>query len=325
MPPTRKAFALSLGLTAILTAASLGQAPRPGQPDSQLVVDDATVEFLQKSDVSALREGVIDRMELRIGKEVGRRGDVIGYLVKEASVLAAEEAKIQAEGKGAKLKAQAQRSLALSVVLRNKRLLDQNKSFVSQEDVQKGEAELAVADASLVEANDTLKLAAAKLKSAERIVEEHIIRAPFPGLIIEEFKHESESVRANEPVVRLGNLDTVRVWAYVPIEYAYRVTPGTEMVIQPRLGGTRIGKHPIEQKQFRGVISFVDQSIQPVAETAVRVYADLDNASHELRPGLKCTMTIFLKPEANAAVAAPAAGPQANIGARQEGLPPLPR
>ena len=71
------------------------------------------------------------------------------------------------------------------------------------------------------------------------------------------------------------------------------------------------------------MISFVDQSIQPVAETAVRIYADLDNANHELRPGLKATMTIFLKPEAPPP--SPRRRPPGRPGVRQAGLPPLPR
>ena len=331
MPLTRKAVALSLGLSAILSAATIAQAPKgTSSADAQLVVEDATVDWFQKSDVSALREGIIDRMELRIGKEVGKKGDVIGYLHKEVADLAVLEAKIQAEGTGAILKAKAQRTLALKVVARNQKLAEKGPNFISQEEVQKAEAEYAVADASLIEAQDTQKLAIAKLKSAERAAEEHVIRAPFAGQILEEFKHEGESVGAREPVVRLGNLDTVRVWAYIPVEYAYRVTPGTEIVIQPRLGGTRTGRHPIEQKQFRGVISSVDQSIQPVAETAVRIYADLDNSNHELKPGLKATMTIMLRPEAFGSSASPTAGGQAsslpaNVGARQDGLPALPR
>ena len=66
MPLTRKAVALSLGLSAILTAATIAQAPKPQSPaDSQLVVEEATIDWFQKSDVAALREGVIDRMELQ--------------------------------------------------------------------------------------------------------------------------------------------------------------------------------------------------------------------------------------------------------------------
>ncbi len=60
------------------------------------------------------------------------------------------------------------------------------------------------------------------------------------------------------------------------------------------------------------MISSVDQSIQPVAETAVRIYADLDNPDHELRPGLKATMTIILKPEGTASYRPPRPVNQAN-------------
>jgi RND family efflux transporter MFP subunit len=326
MPLTRKVFALSIGLTAVLSACTIAQSQKSGAADSQLVVEDATIDFLQKSDISALREGVIDKMELRIGAEVGiakkdGKRPVIGTLVKETAELAVEEARIQAEGQGAKLKAEAQKELAKRVVQRNQALLKQNPNYVSREEVQKAEAELLVADAAVIEANDTTRLAKAKLKSAERVVEEHIIRAPFPGVIIEEFKHEGESVRANEPVVRIGNLDTVRVWAYIPLEYAYRVTSGTDIAIQVRLGGA--GRQSIEKKVFQGKISFVDQQIQPVAEEAVRIYADLDNANHELRPGEKCTMTIFLRPD-TATAGAPAGGSAVKVGVQQAGFPPLP-
>ena len=99
-------------------------------------------------------------------------------------------------------------------------------------------------------------------------------------------------------------------------------------MVQIKLGSSR-GRQPIEQKQFRGgVISSVDQSIQAVGETTVRVYADLDNPNHELKPGLKSTMTILLKPDANASFTAPTGVKSANslpeVGRSVE-LPPLPR
>lgn len=329
MPLTRKALALSLGLIGMISAAGIAQGQKSNSADAQLVVEDATLDWFKKSEISALREGVIDKIELRIGKEVEAGGE-IGRLHKEVADLAVEEAKIQAESTGAKLKAKAQRSLAIAVVARNEALIRRAQDLVSREDQEKAKAELAAADASLVEAEDTIKLARAKLKSAERAAFEHIIIAPFSGQILEEYKHEGESVRANEPVVKLGNLDKVRVWAYIPVEYAYRVKPGNEIMIQVRLGETRTGKHPIEQKQFRGAISAVDQSIQAIAETAVRIYADLDNADHELKPGLKATMTIYLKPEGAVSTASPARGSQVSstvprVGSQPVELPPLPR
>ena len=296
MLPNRKAAALALGLLVPLSAATVAQ---PQRGDGQtLVIDNATVEWFQESNVSALRPGVLDKIELRLGKEVMRDGE-IGRLHKEVADLAVKEAEIQAKGQGAVLKSIAQKQLAAAVVMRNKALLKQGAGFVSREEIQKAEAEYAVADAGWIEASDTQELAKAKLESARRAADEHIIRAPFPGIVIEEFKHEGESVQANEPVCKVGNLDRVRVWTYIPVEYAYRVTVGTEIEIQPRLtpGGTRTGKHPIEQLKFRGAVMFVDPSIQPIGENGVLVKAEIDNPKHQLRPGIKATMTFFLRPE----------------------------
>ncbi len=325
-----KAVALTLGLTSMLSLVTIAQAQKPGQAET-FVVDDASIDWFQKSDVSALREGVMDRMELRLGKEVGKKGDVIGYLHKEVADLAVKEAEIQARGVGAIQKAEAQKRLAMAVVKRNLRLLAKGDQYVSSEDREKAEAELEAAEAALIEAKDTQDLARAKLDSAKQAASEHIIRAPFAGQILEEYKHEGESVRANEPVVKLGNLDTVRVWAFIPVEYYYRVAPGCEVAVQVKLGSSR-GKQPIELKQFRGAISSVDQSIQSVGETTVRVYADLDNPNHDLKPGLKATMTIMLKPEgAAASVATPSPVRSASVplpsssGNRSVELPPLPR
>ena len=169
------------------------------------------------------------------------------------------------------------------MVARNERL---NKggspnSVSTSEEVEKAEAELAVADASLeVEARTPRRLAQAKLRLGRAgRSDEHIIRAPFSGPDPRGIQARGESVQANEAVVRLGNLDTVRVWAYIPLEYAYRVKPGhrDRDPAPAGIGPARSGEHPIEQKKFRGVVTSVDQSIQAVAETAVRIYADLDN------------------------------------------------
>ncbi len=327
MPLPRKVVALSLGVLGLLSAATIAQAQRGPQDDGQkLVVEDANVDYLLKSEVAAHREGVIEQIELRIGKEVAKRGQVIGYLHKEEAELAVAEAKIQAESQGAISKAEAQKLLGAATVNRNKALLKRGSGYVSNEEVQKGEAEYAVADASWIEALDTQKLAVAKLRSAEHALKEHIIVAPFAGIIIEEYKHVGESVRANEAVVKLGNLDRLRVHTYIPVEYAYRVAVGTDIEIQARLGeGARTGKHPIELKKFRGKVTFVDPSLQSIGENGVRVYAEIDNQAHELRPGLKATMTFYLEPETTKALAAPAPASPGNVGLGQNELPALPR
>lgn len=312
-----KATALGAGLVAALAAASLAQNPpagnRPAGSSSNtetVVVSEAQIDWIEKSDVAALREGVIEKMELQIGAEVARDG-VIGLLHREIAELTVAKAQVAATNVAAKEKAQAQKDLALAVLARSLRLDRLQKNAVAREEIQKNEAEVKVAEALLKEAVENQKLAEAELALAKRALEEHTIIAPFDGVITERMKNPGESVRANEPVVRMGKIDKLRIQAWVPIEDSFRVKVGMPVEVTPNVPGADL---PIERKKFRGKITFVDPEAQPV-KTEVRVFAEvLNDEEHNLRPGLKADMIIFLN--GNKEPAPPAVGARASTQPR---------
>ena len=99
---TRKAVALSLGLSSILSAATIAQGSQARAEPQTLVIDeDATDRLVSEVQrLGAPAEGVIDKMELRIGMEVGRKPATrSASLHRRVADLAVEEAKIQANGK----------------------------------------------------------------------------------------------------------------------------------------------------------------------------------------------------------------------------------
>ena len=299
--------ALSVGCLMLLSVAALaqsgGRAAPPANPAVQaLVLDEPSrIEWIKKSDVAALREGVIEKMELQIGMPV-KKGGTIGSLHQKIAELTVAKAKLQAQQAAPEEKAKAQKKVALSVVARNKRLEEKKPGLVSAEDIAKAEGELEVADAQLHEALENQGIAKAELDLAERTVKEHTILAPFDGIIIKRFKEPGEGVHASDAVVRLGDLSKLCVTAYVPLVYAYRVKEDQVVEIQPRITGPSGGEPlPIDKKRFRGKITFIDPEIQPVAERAVRVRAEFENPGFELKPGLMVQMTIYLTPEAAAA------------------------
>ncbi len=273
-----------------------------------LVVEEAHVDWIDRSNVASLHEGVIERMELTIGMPVAK-GKPIGYLHHEIAELTVKKAEVAANSIGPREKGKAQRELAAAVVAINKRLNERIKGSVSYEEMAKAEAELKVAVATTVEADERVKLDQAELALAQQALLEHTIVAPFDGIIIERMKGPGERVGANEPVVKLGNLGKLRIWGYVPLSYYYRVKEGQVVEFQPRLIGERHNPLPIELKRFRGKITFVDPQIQAVGETAVRIYAEFENKDFELRPGLKGVMTIYL--ELRTSRAAPTVGSRA--------------
>jgi RND family efflux transporter MFP subunit len=306
----KKAVALAAGFATALAIAAGGSssAQNPSAAGTQtLVIDEASIDWIERSNVAALREGVIERMELDIGMPVAA-GKPIGYLHSELAALGVKKAQIASNSVGPKAKAQAQKELAAAVVAINQRLASRGKNLVSYEEMQKAEAELKVAQAMVVEADEKYQLDKAELALAERAFDEHTIKAPFEGIVIERMKHPGESVRANEAVVRLGNLSRLRAYFYVPLDYSYRVKEGQIIEFRPKLGDRNAAPNPIEQKRFRGKITFVDPQLQPVVETARRVYAELDNKDLELSPGLKGTATIYLD---STPVPPPGAGPTA--------------
>ena len=310
MPFPKKLTALASGVATALLAAAFGATTSAQNPPAAAAptvsIDDVHLDWIERSNVAALREGVIERMELQIGMPVAK-GKPIGYLHSELADLAVKKAMLAAASIGPLERAKAQKELAVSVAARNERLNKRQPGQVSGEEVAKAEAELKVASAMILEEGEKIGLNQAELGLARRTLEEHTIVAPFDGIVIERMKHPGESVRANEPVVQLGNLSKLKAYFYVPLEFAFRVKEGDLVDLQPKIGGERGNGagNSIERKRFRGKVTFIDPQIQPVAETARRIFAEFDNKDFELSPGLRGSVTIYLN---SSGASAPAVG-----------------
>lgn len=310
MRPIVKMLSLAAAVCAVLSAATAVSPAQSGgssrtarlDPGGQTLVlsEPGTIIWLDRSEVAALREGVLEEIELQIGMPV-RKGAPIGKLHREVAELTVRKNQLLAKNVGAIKKAEAQREVAFSKVARNQRLNQRIPGAVSEEDMAKDEAEAKFADASFIEAKEQQAVNVAELALAQQLLDEHTIRAPFDGIVIKRMKHPSESVRANEAVVELANLHKLGVTAFVPLQYAYRVKEGQVVEIQPRLR-TQTGEDlPIENKRFRGKITFVDPQIQADVGEEVRIRAEFENPDLELRPGLRVQITIFLGNEVAAA------------------------
>lgn len=310
MTALKTALAMAGGLLATLSVAvfaqnSQDQPSSAGPSVTTLVLDElATVDWIEKSSVAALREGVIEKIELKLG-DLALKDHPIGYLHRESARLAVAKAKIQAEATGAIEKGKAASFVAIQTVARNKRLNDRKPGMVSAEDVAKAEGELKVAEAQTKEAVEAQAVAQAELALAEQALQEHTIVPPFEGIVIKRMKNPGESVRANEAVVEIGNLTKLGANAYVPLRHAFKVKEGQVVEIRPRVDAAEGGREEIESLTFRGKITFVDPQIQAVAETARRIRAEFDNPQFKLMPGLKVQMTIFLTDDVAARIPQP--------------------
>ncbi|MFM1802020.1 MAG: Macrolide export protein MacA [Planctomycetota bacterium] len=297
---------MTTGLMAFAQQPTRGRSAREtARMEGDSLIIQGNVDWLQKSEIAALREGVLEKLELREGMFV-KKGGVIGQLHAEVAKLSATKAKIAAESKGNLERAKASQLLAKSVIARDINLI--RKNAIPTEEVEKHQAELLAADAEILRAEEDIKLNQAEHELAKRILDEHIITAPFDGIIINVMKREQESVRASEPVVTLGNPEIYRVTAFIPVDYSYKVETGQEVLVRPFVENVEL---PVEKNVYRGKVSFVDHEIQAVAETATRVYVEVPNVDGMLRPGLQAEMTIRLTPQVNKATSAVSSNPAA--------------
>jgi RND family efflux transporter MFP subunit len=315
MTVAKTAAAVAAGLLTTLSVAALAQNGQDQPPAANstptsvaLVLDElATVDWIEKSDVAALREGVIEKMELRLG-DPALMGKPIGYLHREVAELTVAKNKIQAESRGAIEKGKAALDVAITIVAINKRLNEKKPGMVSKEDMAKAEGELKVADAQILEATENQKVAQADLALAREVLKQHTIVAPFDGVVIKLYRHPGESVQANAAVVQLGKLSRLCANAYVPLRHAFKVKEGQIVEIRPKVDSADSGKEEMESLRFRGKITFVDPQIQAVAETARRIRAEFDNPDFRLLPGLKVQMTIYLTDNVASRISQPEPG-----------------
>ena len=129
----------------LMSAAALAQNgggdQRRPSPASRLVLEElARIDWIEKSDVACLREGVIEKMELQIGMPVKKDG-TIGVLHREMAELTVRRTKLQADASPRPKKPRPRTTSPLPVVARDKRLNERKPGMVSAEDVAKDEGE----------------------------------------------------------------------------------------------------------------------------------------------------------------------------------------
>ncbi len=134
MAMIKRVGALAAGCLFLLSFAALAQSEgsspdRPGgsQAYEPLVLKVSLItgprlDWFERSDVAALREGVIEQMELKIGMQV-KKGGTIGTLHRKMAELTVKKNQLQAaqvspqqKAEALKEKAEAQKEVALSVV-----------------------------------------------------------------------------------------------------------------------------------------------------------------------------------------------------------------
>src|SRR5262249_61260030 len=110
------------------------------------------------------------------------------------------------------------------------------------------------------------------------------VAAPVAGFVVEVNRHRGEWVEPGQTILRILRLDRLRAEGLVSAQLVRGDLNGRRVKLQVQ----RTDQPPAE---YAGKIVFVNPEIDPV-NGQVRVWAEIDNADLQLRPGLHGSMAI---------------------------------
>lgn len=171
------------------------------------------------------------------------------------------------------------RRVQLKYAKRNsKRLKDlYAKNSVSLFEKDKAETEVSLAEIELAQARENRQLAQLRLQQAQTELSLRTIRSPIDGIIVDSYARVGESV-ADRPIMKLAQVDPLRVELIAPTEYYGLIKKGMQVEIHPERPANQV---------FKATVTVVDQLIDP-ASGSFTVRMALPNPGDELVGGVNC-------------------------------------
>lgn len=171
--------------------------------------------------------------------------------------------------------------------LNNKRMKDLYvKKSVSQYERDKSDTEVSLAMIELSNARDKKKIAQMNLELAQTQLALKTIKSPIDGIVVDHYATVGESV-ADRPIMKLAQIDPLKVELIAPSEYFGLIYAGMEVEI--------LAERPAN-KTYKATVSVVDQLIDP-ASGSFTVRMALPNPGDELVGGVNCLASFdFTKP-----------------------------
>jgi RND family efflux transporter MFP subunit len=151
------------------------------------------------------------------------------------------------------------------------------KSSVSLFEKDKADTEVSLAEIELARAKEENNLARLGLLQAEAELALRTIKSPIDGIIVDSYAKVGESV-TDRPIMKLAQVDPLRVELIAPTEYFGLIKKGMEVEIYP--------ERPAN-KTFKATVTVVDQLIDP-ASGSFTVRMALPNPGDELVGGVNC-------------------------------------
>lgn len=248
-------------------------------PTADVSLVEGFAEPFRKIDLAPAEPGVISELLVREGDRV-EKGQVVAALDRDVLTISRDIAAANVEAQGKLHAAQAERELRQTRLTKLRELRE--RGHASQEELNRAQTELTVAEARIRELEEQRSIDALEIKRAEALIERRLIRSPIQGVVTRVHREEKEFVTAMSPmVVSVVQLHPLRVSLNLPSSAALSMKPNMELRLSvPEMDRTVVGR-----------VEMVSPVIDAESGT-VRVKFLVDNHDGTLTSGMRCTLPL---------------------------------
>jgi RND family efflux transporter MFP subunit len=239
------------------------------------------IEPSQVVEIRSPSDGVITSVAARRGDAI-KRGQTLVELQSSAERAAVESARYRADMQGPVATARNRLQYAKVKLARISEL--EREEYASGQARDEAEAERQLAESELQSALENRELARIELKRAQEQLAMRTMVAPFNGVVLDRLLHPgdlAESGAGRKPVLRVAQIDPLRVDIFVPASAFGTVKPGMPVVVLTKVPA---GRHA-------GTVSAVDKAVDAASATFV-VRLDLANPTGAIAGGVRCNAEI---------------------------------
>jgi len=239
------------------------------------------IEPFQRLELRSPVEARIDVIHVERGAEV-RKGQVLVELDASAERAALEGARYRAVMEGQVRSAESRLAAAKEKLRRRDELVKQN--FIAAQDRDDSLAEMQVAEANLLEANDNRRLAVIEQRRLHEMVEQRRIKSPINGVVTERLQHVGEIAQVGETaraILRLAQTHPLRVEVVLPVAMYGKLRVGSRATVE--------AEAPLSGR-YQATVAIVDRVVDSASGT-FGVRLELPNPKGDIPAGVKCRVT----------------------------------
>lgn len=258
-------------LIALFGSESVAQTQEPAQLNCR--IEPSVVVEMASPIEGVISEVLVDK------NDVVKKGDVVARLDASLETATVELRRVQAELVSDIQAQQLAVEFSKRALTRVQDLYE--KKAASFSELDKLKTEHAIAQQQLQQALDRKRQAELEHKRALADLQRRTLLSPIDGVVVERLKEPGEHIDF-DPVLKLAQLDPLRVEVYAPASLYGKVKAGMKASVLPELG--------IADRSYSAEVVLVDQVIDGPSNT-FGIRLSFPNPGNRLPSGLKCRVS----------------------------------